>query len=445
MSLVSDAVLPAETRDLARVAVLPRPSIPRKSAWAVCDNGLFAATNFLMAVAVARHVSQEEYGTYAMAQSIVLLVSIFHTAFLTEPMLVFGSERYRDRAGEYVSAAVALHMAMFAVIDAVLAAAILVAGRMGWLLWSRALLMAAVGAPLILLGWFLRRACYIKRAPEIACTAGIIYIAAVAPSIWILIRTGTMSALRAFLVMGVAAIPASLWILARLHAPFRLPRRGPFLADLLRQHGRYGRWALGAGAMRWVPFNVPLIALAASASLCYSGALRALMTILMPAVQFFQAVNTMLVPYYAGGSRGKVARLAATAAVSETALAIAYGVVMWCLSYPLLHALYVGKYDSYAPLLAPFSLLLVGEALGGVSASALQALELPKKVFKACLGGAGLTVLGISCLRPFGMKEAVWSIAAVYGSTAALLGISLYGALSERGMACLRTGEEPCA
>jgi O-antigen/teichoic acid export membrane protein len=283
-----------------------------------------------------------------------------------------------------------------------------------------------------------------RKVPEIACTAGVIYVAAVAPCIWILIKTGTMTGLSAFVVMGAAAIPASVWIMVRLHVPLRLPRRGPFLGDLLRQHGRYGKWALGGGAMRWIPFNVPLMTLASSASVVDSGALRALMTILMPAVQFFQAVNTLMVPYYAGAGPRKVARSAARAGVSEVLLALAYSGAIWCLSRPLLHGLYAGKYDPYAAMLAPLSLLLLGEALGGVAASALQALELPKNVFAACLGGSAVTILGIACLHPFDMKRAVWSIVAAYTSTAMLLAISIYRAQAHAELACLRGGEEAC-
>lgn len=444
MKQASDPVAapPAYWSDMAGSLAV---SVPWKSAWAVCDNAMFAATNFLVAVAVARHVSLDEYGTYALAQSIVLFISTFHTAFLTEPLLVFGSERYRDKAKEYILAAVAIHIAMFVVIEAFLAITILALGRMGMLMWARAFSMAAIGSPLILLGWFLRKACYVKKAPEIACTSGLIYIAAVAPCIWILTRTGTMNGVRAFAVMGLAAIPASLWILLRLGVPFRLPQLGSFLAELTRQHYHYGKWALGAGAMRWVPFNVPLIALASSVSVSHSGALRALMTILMPPVQFFQAVNTMLIPFCAGRSRSKVAQLVTTAGGSETIVAIAYSVAMWIFSRPLLHFLYAGKYDSYASYLVPLSLLLLGEALAGVISSALRALELPKKVFAACFSGALLTGLGIACLRPFEMKEAVWLIVVAYAATAALLAISLSRLLAVRNIACLKTGEEPCA
>lgn len=444
MKQESDTV-PAPPAYWSDMAASLAVSVPWKSAWAVCDNAMFAATNFLVAVAVARHVSLDEYGTYALAQSIVLFISTFHTAFLTEPVLVFGSERYRNKIEAYILAAIAIHVVMFVVIESCLAITIVALSRMGMLMWAHAVSMAAVGSPLILLGWFLRKACYVKKAPEIACTSGLIYVAVVGPCIWILTMTGTMNGFRAFLVMGVAAIPAGLWILFRLHVPFRLPHPRSFLAGLTRQHYSYGRWALGAGAMRWVPFNLPLIALASSASAAQSGALRALMTVLMPPVQFFQAVNTMLIPFCAGRSRAKVAQLVTAAGGSQTLVAIAYSVLMWFFSHPLLHSLYGGKYDLYAPYLPPLSLLLLGEALAGATSSALRALELPKNVFAGCFAGALLTGIGIICLRSFEMREAVWLIVVVYAVTAAMLGVSLSRVLGGRGLAWHKTGQEPCA
>jgi O-antigen/teichoic acid export membrane protein len=169
------------------------------------------------------------------------------------------------------------------------------------------------------------------------------------------------------------------------------------------------------------------------------------MTILMPPVQFFQAVNTMLIPFCAGRGRTRVAQLVTTAGASETLVAIAYSVLTWFFSRPLLHSLYDGKYDLYAPYLLPLSLLLLGEAFAGVMSSALRALELPKKVFAGCFAGALLTGIGIVCLRSFEMREAVWLIVVVYAATAAMLGVSLSRVLGGRGVAWLKAGEEPCA
>ena len=442
MNRASDALCPPAGAELTAVESWLPTSIPLKSAWAICDNALFALTNLVVALALARRASVEEYGTFALAQSVALFLSILHTAFITEPTLVFGSERYRERVEEYVSAAVAMHIVIFVVIEAVLAAVILALGRMGLSMWARAFSMAAVGSPFILLSWFLRKACYIKKAPEIACMAGAIYMAGILPGIWMLARTGRLNGLTAFVVMGAAGIPPSLWILSRIGARSRWPRPS-FLADLLRHHLRYGRWALGAGAMRWVPFNVPLIALASAGSASSSAALRALMTLLMPAVQFFQAVNTMLIPFCAG-RRAKVAQLVAAVGSSEALVAIAYSAAMWLASRTILHELYAGKYDAYAPYLAPLSVLLAGEAVGGVVSSALQALELPEKVFSAYLAGSLLTVFGTIAFHPLQLKEAVWLVVGVYGLTAAFLAVVLSRVLAGSRSVGIAVREESC-
>jgi O-antigen/teichoic acid export membrane protein len=130
-------------------------------------------------------------------------------------------------------------------------------------------------------------------------------------------------------------------------------------------------------------------------------------------------------------------------AVAEIVLALAYSAATWLLSSSLLHLLYAGKYDNYAPYLAPLSLLLLGEAMGGVAASALQALELPSKVFTASLGGALLTLLGTACLHPLTMPAAVRLIVAVYISTATLLALSLYQTLGDRRLVRFEIEEGP--
>ena len=430
MNLASEALPTSGAAEWTESGERSCPSISRSSGWAICDNALFALTNLGVTLAVARQTTVEEYGTFALAQSIALFLSIFHTAFITEPVLVFGSDRYRAMLGQYLSAAVLMHALMFALIEAVLGAVILTLSSLGLTLWARAFLMVAVGCPFILLGWFLRRACYIRRAPELACMAGVIYMTALFPCMGLLSRSQQLNGLSGFALMGAAAVPASLWILTRLGARGLRPHPPSWFRNMLGQHLRYGKWALGAGLTRWVPFHVPLIALASSGSISYSAALRALMTLLLPAVQLFQAVNTVLIPFCAGRSRAALRPLLARAGASEMLLAVGYSAATWLLSQPLLHVVYAGKYDSYSSYLAPLSLMLLGEAMAGVAASALQALEVPQKVFAAGLGGALVTLAGVACLRPFGVAEAVGLIVVVYVCTAVLLGICLWRMLT---------------
>ena len=73
-----------------------------KGSLAILDQGLFAGSNFLLNVLLARWLDPADYGAFALAYSVFLLLGVFHTAILTEPMLVFGPGKYRERFHEYL-------------------------------------------------------------------------------------------------------------------------------------------------------------------------------------------------------------------------------------------------------------------------------------------------------------------------------------------------------
>ena len=63
-----------------------------KGGLAILDQALFAGANFLVNIFLARWLTPTEYGAFALAYSIFLLLGAFHTAILTEPMMdVIGS------------------------------------------------------------------------------------------------------------------------------------------------------------------------------------------------------------------------------------------------------------------------------------------------------------------------------------------------------------------
>ena len=54
------------------------------------DQGLISGSNFVIGVLLARWLLPAQYGAYALAFSVFLLVSFLHQALLTEPQRVFG-------------------------------------------------------------------------------------------------------------------------------------------------------------------------------------------------------------------------------------------------------------------------------------------------------------------------------------------------------------------
>src|ERR1035437_4795337 len=79
---------------------------------AILDQGLFAGSNFLLNVLLARWIAPADYGAFALAYSVFLLLGVFHSALPTGPMLVFGPGKYRERFPEYIGILLRGHFAL---------------------------------------------------------------------------------------------------------------------------------------------------------------------------------------------------------------------------------------------------------------------------------------------------------------------------------------------
>src|ERR1017187_1001182 len=97
---------------------IPHAQNDKKWVWfgkgllALTDQGLLSGSNFFIAILLARWLSRDGYGAYAMGFSIFMLLSGFHNAFFLEPMSVFGPESYsRCRTG-YVKKLLRFHFVL---------------------------------------------------------------------------------------------------------------------------------------------------------------------------------------------------------------------------------------------------------------------------------------------------------------------------------------------
>ena len=76
---------------------------------AVVDQGLMSGSNFALSILLARWLTPEQYGAYAVALSIFFFVSTVHQALLLEPMSVLGTSEYSGQWREYAGAMVWFH------------------------------------------------------------------------------------------------------------------------------------------------------------------------------------------------------------------------------------------------------------------------------------------------------------------------------------------------
>ena len=62
--------------------------------WAIVDQALFAVSNLIINVLLARWLSPREYGAFVTAYVVLILVSVAHAGLLIEPMMVLGPSRF---------------------------------------------------------------------------------------------------------------------------------------------------------------------------------------------------------------------------------------------------------------------------------------------------------------------------------------------------------------
>jgi O-antigen/teichoic acid export membrane protein len=389
-----------------------------KGGFAILDQGLFAGTNFLVNILLARLLTPAEYGAFALAYSIFLLFSTFHTAIFTEPMTIFGSGKYAKELKKYLGILVRLHLAVTLPSGLILLGAAFVVGRIYSPLVERALLGIGLAAPFILLLWLARRAFYIRVQPEWSAVGGALYLLLVLGLINVMRGGHRLSAVTAFLGMGAGAIVVSVFLLLRLGLSWKVPHGNPTVAMVTADHWRYGRWSLATAGVTWFPSNVYYALLPVWIGLEGSGALRAFANLTLPLMHTIGALSVLLLPLLVRVRQGAGTRAMTRTLKSYLALffsgSAVYLALLWIFRAEAFHLIYAGKYQEYGP----WPLILVGilpfsASLTMVLACALRALEHPDWIFWSYVGSS---VVALAAGVP---------LAAVYGVCGALGGLLL--------------------
>lgn len=391
--------------------------------WALMDQGLFAGSNFVLNVILARFLGQTdlgktEFGAFTVAFTAFLLLGTIHNGLLVEPMLVFGPDNYRNRVTRYLGAMfvgnwlIALPAALVLLLIGIGAIAT------GSTQLGHAFIAAAFSAPLVLLLWLMRRACYVRFDPRQAAIGGLGYLLFVVSAIFWLQMTGRLSAVTGLLVMGIGSGLAGFWLVWR--EKVALPRGDRELVrEVVANHWGYGRWAAPTGVVGFVPAYVSYLLLPTLISLEAAGEFRAMANFVMPLVTANAALCVLLLP--------RLVKVRGTPAFGRmmrwSMLLLAGGpLIAWLLlgifNEELAHLAYAGRYPGASHLLWWIGLQPVMTGICGVYMAALEARQQPQRVFAASLVTAACT---FALLFPLIWK---WNIEGAAASVAITLGIN---------------------
>ncbi len=364
-----------------------------------------------------------------MIFAVFVLIGCFHGAVLTEPMLVFGPGRYKDRLPEYLGTLVYGHFGFVVAGSLMMLLTSLGFAVFGLRSLSTILLALALALPFILLLWLMRRACYARFEPQLAASGGAFYMILMLAGAYILYRGEWLSAASAFGVMGISSLAVSIWLAVRLGVK-RPPLRGSDLArDSLEHHWKYGRWSIANETLNWVPMNAYYVILPLLGGLAAGASLKALMNPIMPMLQAIWALSILLLPSLVraraeeqdDGERPKFGSRVRLSLIPFMLGPILYWLVLGLFHQPLVAWLYGGQYTEQAALLWLLGLSPVIAAVKQVMGQSLRALERPDRLFWAyALSAVATLTLGTGLVYLWGVVGAGIGFLISQGVTAAL-------------------------
>lgn len=391
----------------------------------IVDQALISGAGFVLHIALARWLAQSEYGVFAIVFSIFLFLSGFHNALILEPMSVFSSSCNQLELRDYITQSIWLHFFLSVGLSIILLCSgvglLLLRNRMG-----EPLIGLAFSAPLILLFWLLRRACYLDGRAHLAMHASLFYALFLFVGLWAVQKWEVASPLTAIIVLGISSAAASLLLTGLLRINVKTLLVGCsriVVAALLLKHWSYGRWVVGSSFVHWAGTAgyVPLIGSLIGFS--QAGALRAIQNLILPLQQILAGLANLWLPLNARLliERGKesLRNNLHKMIIGTLLLCIPYLLIILFFSKPILTLLFgSGRYDQFEWLNYYLVIFAIIGAVGQGLSIALRALQRPDCIFYSQAATAMMTATVGSFL--------VWSLelegAAIGLNLSALMG-----------------------
>jgi O-antigen/teichoic acid export membrane protein len=422
------------------VRLAPRLESARRvlapAAWGVADQTLTALASFIINIALIRWLAPQEYGAFAVAMSWLLLLGGLHNALLLEPMLVFGSAKYRDAGAGYLGAIARGHWG----VSAALGGALLLAGAGVFLFGpptlSHAFLGVGIAAPGILLLALARRVHYLKGTPRPAAVGGALYLAVSLGGVFALERLGSLSPFAAYLLMGGTSLLIGAVLLRRQGVALRgRPEHSP-VGGIARDHWRYGRWVIASTIASWIPGNLYFFVLPAMHGLEAAGILAALMLFLRPVMTVAQPLAMLMVPRLVRlGNTPEARREMILAVVAFSAGSLVYwgALALW---HEPLTALVLGpEYRAQSHLLVVLGGFAPLLAVAVVLSSGLRAGMRPDLEFKAHLFSAVVAIaVGLPLVLVAGLNGAAIGLPVSMAALAVAMGFLFFTRVSKTSL-----------
>ncbi len=397
-----------------------------KSGLSIVDQSLVSGAGFVLSFLLARWLSSEVYGAFAVAFATLLFLSGFHNVLLLEPMSVMGPARYSNRTSAYFAAQLKIHE----LLGVLLAGALLLMALFMKLLGANRDLATATAAsafalPFFLMLWLVRRMAYMVQRPSVAGWASASYFLLTLFGMLVLHSRSVLSPATAFLVMGSAGLLSAALPMRQLGMLGAKTDDQCSWKAVAKENWNYGRWLVLSTSLFSVAAQIQTYLAAGFLGLGAAGVLRAMQVPSLVMTQIVTAVGLLILPSmsreFGLGQLARLRRKAVLASAFLTLLSLGYAAALWLLAVPIEHLLYGGRYSLYARLIPILGLVPVGTGLAAGFSMAVRASQKPHfdLVANAISAPVGLITAAVF-IGLWGLNGAAFSLVAGFAAYAAV-------------------------
>jgi O-antigen/teichoic acid export membrane protein len=372
----------------------------------IMDQGLFSGSNFMINILLARWLTPDGYGAFAIAFSIYLAFSGVVSALTLEPMMIYGATDFKDNIDDYLSKVSFIHFA----VSSLLAGVLFIAS----LFWdgdiSKTITAAAIALPFMQQVWFIRRAFYCTANVFHAAIVSLLYSIALLGGILTLKATGSISPAHIYTIFIVASLVCFAYYSIVTRILTQNKGRPCAISKIAGKHWNFGKWLIAASIAASISTLLYAPILGLMSSLKDAAAYKAIQNLTMPFMQVLTAFTLLTLPMTSRVARNESWTKARNYILTMTAVfsasACLYGAAMLIFGKKILFLLYSNNfYVEYFWLIPAFIFVMVIKSINQSMAIAVRAFECTRIILvtKICSATAVFIVLA-TCVKIISIK-----------------------------------------
>jgi O-antigen/teichoic acid export membrane protein len=351
--------------------------------WALTDQSIVSATNFLTNVMLARFMGLREFGVFALAWMAVLFVNSLQSALIVAPMTSIGPKQEEKDRPSYFGAVVFQELVLISCCFVLVLIALKISDNF---FPHRGLhqlaLPLAVSAFAYQAQDFLRRYFFVTLKSRYALSNDALSYLTQLPILFFLHRTGDLNSATALWVMAGTSI---LGLAAGWFWVEPIAFDGEQIKTITQRHWKISRWLGASSLLQWTAGNLFVIAAPVYYGAAAAGVLKASQNLMGVTHVWFQGLDNVVPVETARRLRdgGVHSMLAYTRSilVKWGGLTLVFAIVMAAAPGFWLRLIYGPDMAQYGYILRIFALLYVLIFVGGPLRAGLQALEFTAPIF----------------------------------------------------------------